>query len=305
MALAIKDYIIIIFYLEQSVWYHVYNQTYKWSGMRLSKTDLHSLQQTIQKLFRQYQQCSTKENNKRQAICFSRLLKTLEAGKRDVSWLKTTSDEEEGGRAKFGLYLTAYAAMAAHISKLALASSKVYERKDLKAMKNNLDTILKYYLKVLNEYEYEDLLRRLGQLRSVKICEVRTHFWKEFEQVCEFRWRRSSEVDNDIDADIEKFHDDDSALDIADRIGGGVDNSKIRYHGTVIDEAHGNVIFDKYLDTKVETKGQAVQTLFEEGIEARGKEEKKIRKNLEEFHNETVILVRRLINKSLISISEI
>ena len=264
--------------------------------MRLSMTDLHSLQEAVEKIFRQYQRCSTKENNMKQAISFTRLLKTIEAGKRDASWLKSTSDEEQGGRAKYGIYLTAYVAMPAHISELVVSSSQVYETKDVKIMQDDLESIMKYFIKVLADYEGKDILRRLGQLRSVKICEVRTHFWKEFDQVCEFRWRRSSEVDNDIDADIERFYDDDSALNIADKIGREVDNSKIRYHGTVIDEAHGNVVFDKYLVTNMETKGQAVQTLFEEGIGVRGKEEKKIAKDLEEFHNGTVTLVRRLLN---------
>lgn len=127
--------------------------------------------------------------------------------------------------------------------------------------------------------------------------------WKEFIKGCETRWHSSQYLKEDdatkrgdVEKNVEKedaqndfaseyMSSESETLNIVNELG-GVDNYKhIRFRVQVIDALKGDVIFEKRMDANPSSRGEAMDKLAIEALEARLKAVKKIDEETLKFTN--------------------
>ena len=295
-------------FVGNTIWLKAQQEAFKTFGTYLQKPDLQILETGIRMLSRHYETCEEMALTTRRAYCFYQFVEKLGSVKRDLKW--EIGPETKEGRAKFGFMFYTLMGITSHIVIIALENFKLF-KDDALTVKAKAE----FYALVQNEidiiFEQEDALVtwRLDQITPVTICEVKLVFWKEFEQTCETRWRRSIEEDDEVASGNDLINhkkicedcEDDNfiSLDKVDRIGGLTDKRNMLFQASVIDHVTNRVIFKQESEGRGSERGNVLHHLFLAGMKARGREEIKIRKFTENINNGTVTVARDILNKLL------
>ena len=276
--------------------------------VHLGLKDLQAVESGTKQLRTHFELCETKRDSNR-ARCFYQFLPRLESMSRDLKWTEEPDLYREG-KGKFGTMFLSFVAMSTHIVIAALDNVKLYkdQLKEDKATEE-LHAFLRKCHDHFFIYEKDIMQWRLDQITAVELCEVTLHLWKEFEQSCESRWRRSiDDEENEEENVLVDSGDDDSSADDdfddilfskADGIGGLGDPRNKRYRARVFDDVTKTVIFEKEADVIGSERSILLQKLWEEAVVARGKVENKVRAQLNKFNNETVGTVRNILTTLL------
>ena len=164
---------------------------------------------------------------------------------------------------------------------------------------------------MLFDYERGIIVWRIDQITQVQICEIIQHFWKNFEGVCQTRWRRDTGSANEYGFDNDsKVNSDDNkmklgysgfedfAINALDKIGNEKNLSGKLYKGKVIDIVQENVSFDEveFVDN-ADIRGKKLNNLFREGIKRRVEHERDIYTFMESFNGNTITFVQQLVTE--------
>lgn len=182
-----------------------------------------------------------------------------------------------------------------------------------------------------NPFDHDVVEFRLDQITPVTICDITTHFWKEFEGSCETRWttmafdkKHSNQIKlrsnisgppriveteggdkaKDTEPTIpenEESRDtvEDEGIDKSTLIGGDLGPSKKRYRTTVIDSSNDKVVYESNFIADGSSRGGMMDDATKEGLDARGKEEVKVKEQIMAHINGTFYINMKILRASL------
>ena len=263
----------------------------------------------IEKLQNHYSFCSKLNYSSEKSKCFYRILDVVKGAKRDFMWNISPSVSKQE-RPKFGTMYLSFTAMSVLLSSVSSLNMKYADDRFTKEtwirdFSNEIDMINN----MLFDYERGIIVWRLDQITPVQICEITQYFWKNYEGVCETRWRRDTGLENEADNDSNANSNDnqttfdyssfnDSVLNVVDKIGRDANPFDKFYKGKVIDKVQKKILFEKgeYVNNS-DIRGNKLNVLLREGMKKRGEHEKSVRAIVESFNKNTIKLVRQLITE--------
>ena len=284
-------------------------EAYKVFGIDLLFENLVPMETEIEKLKDHYSFCSTLNYSSDRSKCFYKLLDFLKGAKRDFMWNISPSVSKQE-RPKFGTMYLSFTAMSVLLSSISSLNMKCVDDRFTKEtwildFSNEIDNINN----MLFDYERDITVWRLDQITPVQICEITQYFWKNYEGVCETRWRRDIALENEDEADnnsngnsndnqttfgYSSFND--FVFSVVDKIGRDADPFEKFYKGKVIDTIQKKILFEKVEYVKnSDIRGNKLNILLREGMKKRGEHEKRVRAIMESFNKNTIKLVRQLI----------
>ena len=207
-------------------------EAYNVFGIDLLPENLIPMETGIEKLKDHYSFCSKLNYSSERSKCFYKLLDFLKGAKRDFRWNISPSVSKQE-RPKFGTMYLSFTAMSVLLSSISSLNMKYVDDRFTKEtwirdFSNEIDTINN----MLFDYERGITVWRLDQITPVQICEITQYFWKNYEGVCETRWRRDTGLENEDETDNNSNDNsndnqatfgyssfNDSVLNVVDKIG--------------------------------------------------------------------------------------
>lgn len=298
---------------ENSVWYAAQEEAQAMYNMPLSKENMQFIEKLIFAAANHYDECvNMKAKTRKRAQCFYHLASPLRDLERGSRWI-AAPEISFMNKAKFGTIYNSAATLTSHLAVIAKESFKVF--KDHKLSKDKLHDYIKTLetaQRMLFDYDISVINWRVDGISPPVVCEVNERLWKEFEGICETRWRRSVEADDVPSAlplnavgsgkekndDSEEFdvisledqyetREQDSILDIADRIGHSWSTTYKKFRVQILDNVNGKVLFEQEKIGDYSSRGETMDELAVKARESRGKFVKEIKDKVTEFANET------------------
>lgn len=323
---------------DKSVWYLAQEESYELFGFEMDKESIEFIETLLKRLAGHYTHCITMDKTVQRGQCFSELSVLLKDTEKGVRW-HTDPDLEVGEKTKFGTLYNSVAAMSALLSVVAMHEMAEFENPHERNEKiHRFEHIIFRMISDMqgsNEYDHDVVEFRLDQITPVTICDLKYHFWKEFEGACETRWtsmafdkahknqiklrsdvsksqskipkevktaggNRAAETEPTVPNDDENRNTvEDKGIDSATLIGGDLGPMRIRYRATVIDSSHDKLLFEKIFEADIGSRADILDKTTKEALERRGEEELKVKEDVMAHINGTFYLNMKLLRKTL------
>lgn len=281
------------------------------------------------------------EKNVARGQCFAELSSLLKDTEKGARW-HTDPDMEVGEKTKFGTLYNSIAAMSAVLSVLALHEmgefDNVHERNEKIHRFEHVIFKMISDMQGSNEFDHDVVEFRLDQISPVTICDIKTHFWKEYEGACETRWTNmafdnshknqiklrsevqgaaadvakspkkvkseggdhAKETESEIPEDEQNRNTvADNGIDAATLIGGDLGPVRKRYRTSVIDASNNKLIYEKFFIADVGSRADKMDKATAEALEKRGEEELKVKEDVMAHINGTFYINMKLLRKTL------
>ena len=257
--------------------------------------DLGVMEQDIQKIGREFLKCNDIKDQQILSQCFNVIADTMKDAARDFSWDQNPSISK-WNRIKYGIMFLTLAVFDAHISIVAKNAplEKKYE------LGKRYSFIFERFNSLL--FEFEDALEtwRFNQVNPVKICEIHSIMWKEFQGTCETRWRRSADEDeNEINSGLGSSYDVESLIDEkVERIGNNFLHKR-KYRASVNDIVTEHVVFQEDILLDTGNRGVGIHDVFQRARDARWKYIESIKNDMPRFNEDVVRVARHIIESTI------
>ncbi|XP_065647804.1 uncharacterized protein LOC100209363 [Hydra vulgaris] len=253
--------------------------------------DLSVMEQDIHKIGRQFLNCKEYKNEQKISDCFSVVADTLRDATRDFTWSYDPTIFK-WDRIKYGTMFLTLAVFEAHISLVAKQAplAKKYEfGKRYGFIFDRFNSLMFDFENALNAW-------RLDQVTPVKICEVHSVMWKEFEGTCETRWRRSADEDEKgISSGMGSSYDVESLIDEkVEKLGSNLFHKK-KYKATVYDSVSDHQVFQEEIILDTGSRGIGIHDVFQRAKDARWKYIDTIKNDMPRYNEDVVHAVRNII----------
>lgn len=310
---------------DQSVWYLAVNEAKDVLGLTLDSENLQFIETLLKRISSHYFHCASLEEGPTRSQCFADIFTLLEDAEIGTKWAHAPEVEVDE-KSKYGTLFNCIAAMSAHLSLITKDNLKYVKNiKDKGEKIKNFEHIIYRMIADLqgsNEYDYDLVEFRLGQVTPVEICDVNMHFWKEFTGNCETRWTIMANDQNkhkkvilrsnvaksfwnnsdDVvipDTDDDRDMVEDSGIDAELRLGNDIQPWHKRYRAQIYDVVNDKVLFQEYADTPTASRGDTLDKLTQKALDRRGKEELKVKNEIMKFINSTYYPNMKLLRTTL------
>lgn len=307
---------------ENSAWFVAEETARDMFNIPMGMEDLKFIEKLLFSVGRHFEQCVSMKPSRERAQCFfhlAPLVLDLETGSR---WL-TLPEISIELKAKFGTMYNTIALLISHLALIAKENFQVFEDPILTQFKlHGYRKALENVNRMLHDFDVDIINWRVDAVSPPIICEITQKFWKEFVGVCETRWRRSIDINDEPDTNKKTFigvaengdviseedeyktREDDTILNSADRIGTSCAQNCIQFRVQVVDTAIDKVLYENYKYTAKTAKAETMNMLVTRANIVRGDEANKIKHKVTKLANDTFTPNGKMIIRALAMLKE-